>query len=60
MCNKCREYDHFARDCPTFREEWDLDQLQQMLNLEEEEQTHLLNSRQSSPIENSRTSPLKL
>ena len=28
-----------------------------MLNLEEEE-THLLNSRQSSPIENSRTSPL--
>ena len=35
-----------------------MDQLQQMLNLEEEEQTHLLNSTQSNPIENSRTSPL--
>ena len=39
-CYKCREYDHFASDCPTSREERDLDQLQQMLNLEEEEQTH--------------------
>ena len=39
----CREYDHFARHCPTSREERDLEQLQQMLNLEEEEkQTHLL------------------
>ena len=57
--HNCREYDHFARDCPTSREEMDLDQLQQMLKLEEE-QTHLLNSRQSSPIENSRTSPLNL
>ena len=56
-CHNCREYDHFARDCPSSREERDLDQLQQMLNLEEE-QTHLLNTRQSSPIENSRTSPL--
>ena len=37
-CNNCREYDHLARDCPTSREERDLDQLQQMLNLEEEEQ----------------------
>ena len=34
-CFNCREYDHFARDCPTSREERDLDQLQQMLNLEE-------------------------
>ena len=60
-CYNCRDCDdHFARDCPTSREERDLDQLQQMLNLEEEEQTHLLNSRQSSPIENSRTSPLNL
>ena len=40
----------------------DLDQLQQMLNLEEEEEEemHLLSSRQSSPVENSRTSPLNL
>ena len=59
-CYNCREYDHFTRDCPTSREERDLYQLQQMLNLEEEEQTHLLSSRQSSPVENSRTSPLNL
>ena len=59
-CYNCREYNHFTRDCPTSREDSDLDQLQQMLNLEEEEQTHLLNSRQSNPMENSRTSPLNL
>ena len=40
-CYNCREYDHFVRDCPTSREERDIDQLQQMLNLEEEEETHL-------------------
>ena len=46
-CYNCREYDHFARDCPTSREERDLEQLQQMLNLEdEEEQTCLLTYRQ--------------
>ena len=50
-CYNCREYDHFARDCPTSREERDLDHLQQMLNLEEEEQMHLLSNRQSSPVE---------
>ena len=44
-CYNCREYDHFAWDCPTSREERNLNQLQQMLNLEEE-QTYLLNSRQ--------------
>ena len=42
-CYNCREYDHFVRDCPNSREERDLEQLQQMLNLEAEEQTHLLN-----------------
>ena len=36
-CYNCREYDHFVRDCSTSREERDLEQLQQMLNLEEEE-----------------------
>ena len=33
LCYNCREYDHFARDCPTSREERDIDRLQQMLNL---------------------------
>ena len=57
-CYNCREYDHFARDCPTSREERALEQLQQMLNLEEEEeQTHLLTCRQNRPTEISRTSP---
>ena len=56
----CREYDHFPRDCPTSREERDLEQLQNMLNLEEEEQTYLSSSRQSSPIGDPRTSPLNL
>ena len=59
-CYNCREYKHFARDCPISREERDLDQLQQMLNLEEEQQMHLLSIRQSSPVENSRTNPLNL
>ena len=35
-CYNCREYDHFARGCPTSRGKRDLEQLQQMLNLEEE------------------------
>ena len=52
-CYKCREYYHFARDCPNSREERDLEQLQQMLNMEE--QTHRL----ESPEENHR-SPLNL
>ena len=54
-CYKCREYDHFARGCPTSREERDLGRLQQMLNMEAEEQTF----RQDSPIENHR-GPLNL
>ena len=41
------------RDCPTSREERDVDQLQQLLNLEEE-QTHLLMNTQNSTIENPR------
>ena len=58
-CFNCREYDHFARDCPTSREERDLEQLQQTLNLEEEEgHSHLPTYRQSSPTENYRMNPL--
>ena len=36
-CYKCREYDHFAKDCSTSREEKEIEQLQQMLNLEAEQ-----------------------
>ena len=32
-CYKCREYDHFTSNCPTSREEKEIEQLQQMLNL---------------------------
>ena len=35
-CYACREYDHFVRDCANSREERNLEQLQQMLNMEEE------------------------
>ena len=48
------------RDCANSREDRDLEQLKQMLNLEAEEQTHLLTNRQNSPIENYRASPLNL
>ena len=36
-CYKCGEYDHFTKDCPTSREERELEQLQQMLNLDDEQ-----------------------
>ena len=52
-CYNSKEYDHFVRDCPSSREERDLEQLQQMLNMGE--QTH----RQESPTENYRI-PLNL
>ena len=58
-CYNCREYDHFARDCPSSREERDIDQLQQMLNVEEE-QTHVLMNIQNSPVENPRASSLNV
>ena len=58
-CYGCREYDHFVRDCPTSREERDLEQLH-MLNLEEEEQAYQSSSRHSSPMGEPRTSPLNL
>ena len=36
-CYNCREYDHFVRDCINSREERDLEQMQQMLNMEAKE-----------------------
>ena len=58
-CYNCREHAHFATNCPISREERDLEQLQQLLNLEEE-QAQLLTSRQSTPTEICRTNPLNL
>ena len=54
-CYNCREYDHFVRDCPNSREERDLKQLQLMLDLEVEEQTQLLTSRQDGPTQDHRS-----
>ena len=56
---KCREYDHFTRDCPISREEREIEQLQQMLNLEEN-QTSLLTNVHNNTVESPRVSPLKL
>ena len=36
-CYKCREYDHFAKDHPTTKEEREADEIQQMFNLDEEQ-----------------------
>ena len=38
-CFKCREYDHFMKDCPTSMEEKEIEQLQQMLKLEDEQKS---------------------
>ena len=50
----CREYDHFARDHSSSREERDLEQLQHMLNMEEQDCTsppaHSLDEGCRSPL----------
>ena len=36
-CYKCGEYDHFANNCPTTKEERQIEQIQQIFNLDEEQ-----------------------
>ena len=35
-CFECREYDHFAMECPTRRENRETEQIQQMFRLDED------------------------
>ena len=36
-CFKCREYDHFARECPTRWENRETEQIQQMFSLDDDQ-----------------------
>ena len=36
-CFECREYDHFARECPTRQESRETEQIQQMFNMDEDQ-----------------------
>ena len=36
-CVEYREYDHFARECPTKQEKREIEQIQQMFNLDDEQ-----------------------
>ena len=36
-CFKSREYEHFAKDCPTLQAEKEPEQIQQMYNVDEEQ-----------------------
>ena len=35
MCHKCREHGQFTKDCPTCKEEREIELMQQMFNLDE-------------------------
>ena len=36
-CFECREYDHFARECPTRQGNREAEQIQQMFNMDEDQ-----------------------
>ena len=36
-CFKCREYDHFTKDCPTSQVEKEPEQIQQMYNMDKDQ-----------------------
>ena len=36
-CSNCREYDHFAKDCPTSKLEKETEKIQQTFNMEEQQ-----------------------
>ena len=36
-CFECREYDHFARECPTRQESRETEQIQQMFNMDKDQ-----------------------
>ena len=36
-CFKCREYDHFVRECPTRQESRETEQIQQMFNMDKDQ-----------------------
>ena len=36
-CFECREYDHFSRECPTWRENRETEQIQQMFSLDNDQ-----------------------
>ena len=36
-CFECREYDHFARECPTRQVNRETEQIQQMFNMDEDQ-----------------------
>ena len=36
-CFECREYDHFARYCPTTQTDREVEQIQQLFNMDEDQ-----------------------
>ena len=63
-CYKCREYDHFVKDCPSSNEQKKVEQLQQMLNLDDEQMSIQTNTHDSlskiNSLEDLRQDYLKL